>query len=310
MPLAQTGARLCHRRFTASTAAKLIDNCVSALVFCGWVVESTVTGGYRLQGVSPQGLNIFLYIRDLGHSAGILVGYPYTVTFTFQTIDGVFTGLDQEVGIDATKTYQIVAGPCQIFLSMVGVTNDGGGSNMCGGIPFVPFAATCGGQIPALSTNQCFWSMGDFGSGKPARNNLITQDNQHQCEALWNDQYMTDGYGLYSLRIACIVPAPNIQSGFNYPSPAIWYNGDFYRYEPLLCWGLQRFYTPKVRAQIWDACVFSKTFALDTRQNVDVEGASYSWLNWTSPAGFVYGSLNLMIPSKEFGDGNYSFIAT
>jgi len=301
MPIALTGGRIVHRHFTASTSSVLIENVVSALEACGWV-STVVTNGYRLQCASPQGLNIFLYIRYLAHSFGLSFGN--TVTFNFQTLDAVTTGQDQEIEIIPAATYEIVAGTCQFFLGIVGTATNAGGGSVCGGIPFVPGAAPCGNQIPALSVNQAFWSMNDFGGGDTPRSSLIVTGSQLNAEALWNDQYSPPDDPVSSVRICCLTVAPSIANGFNLPSPVLWYNGDWFRTEPLLCWGFLAGAIPQIRGQIWDAMVFSKKFAMDVRQNLD----GYAWLNWTD--NYRYGGLNLLIPSVDFHGGNYSFIAT
>ncbi len=290
-----------------------MENVVSALARCGWII-STTADGYKCYCQSPQGLEANLFMEDLGHRLSL--SYHTTITFRFESIDGFYVGQDQEIEIDpGFPQYQIVCGMCQLFISGVGISGPSpGGSSFCGGIPFRPDAAgTCGGQLVSdESVYQLFWSMGDFsGLGSDPRKYLIQANSQENCEALWNLVFSPAGIPISSVRMPAIVPAPYIFQGFNYPSETRWYwSGvdqdlrDFFVYEPLLCWGYSSGYKAEIRAQIWDAGIFSTNTPADTTRDF----FGYHWLNWTH--NYLYGGLNLRIPAREFFHGNHSAIAT
>jgi hypothetical protein len=304
MPVALTGAPIVQRHFTANTASLLIENVVQALVFVGWI-SSTVTNGYKLQCVSPQGLNVFLYIRSLGHRFSL--SFEPTITLNFETLDGTVTGVDQEIEISGANTYQLVAGCCYLALgNLVSSVNTGGG-NFIGGIPFVPDAAPCGEQIPALSVNQAFWSMGDYGGiGYTPRQGLITNGQLSHSEALWNDIYSPPGDPDSSVRFPTLTPAPSIAYGFNFPSCVEFYNPDlFYRIEPLLVWGLEAGHPLKIRAQAWDAMLFCKR---SMPMDVITESDDHDWLCWSDA--YLFAGLHLLVPAKSLHDGNTAWIAT
>jgi hypothetical protein len=133
----------------------------------------------------------------------------------------------------------------------------------------------------------------------------LTTDPRTNCEALFNSAYCAPLNPIGSLRIAALVPAPYIFDGFNLPSPVLWFNGDQMRYEPALVWGDTNATLPNLKAQIWDALIFSKKDAMDHQQVY----AGENYISFTN--NYQYGSLNLLLPPTfDLNGGNYSFIAT
>lgn len=306
MPVALTNSPIVYQTFTASSRSVMIEAVNAALKEVGWT-SVAVTGGYRLQGVSPQGMQVYLYVRDKGHSF-----YSPQVTYNFQTVDGSITGIDHEISIDASRTYQILCGVCYSFISNVGSDRPGDGSSFCGGIPFIPGASPCGSVVPASDPpSQSFWAMSDKFGGASPRWSLILAGDQNMCEALWGTDYCAPGNRVGSVRIPALCPANNIGGGFNLPSPVRWHNGDYVTIEPFLVWGLTNTDLAIIRAQIYDAMVFSWIQPADkftTR-------FGFRWMNYTH--NWNNGSLNnimpaasAVVPHPPVRKGNYAFTAT
>lgn len=313
MPIAYSGGPNVYLQFTPATPADIVAALTGVLTSVGAGV-TPVTGGAVFRLTSPQGLLIDLYIRDLGHRLGL--PYGLTATLQFVTTDTLISGVEQELVADG-RLYQAVAGPSQLFVSLVGVEVENQGGTYCGGIPFFPLASSCSGEIPALAATRGFFSMGDFNLGgtihigTTPRTTLImgtdplTTDPRTNCEALFNSNYCAPLNPVGSVRIAALTPAPYIFQGFNLPSPVLWFNGDQVRYEPALVWGDTNASLPGIRAQIWDALIFSKKDAMDHQQVY----AGENYISFTN--NYQYGSLNLLMPPTfDLNGGNYSFIAT
>lgn len=301
MALAFAGGKIVYGTISGATAASLIADLTNQLLLCGWTDLMAVLGGNRLTAVSPQGLGIYLYIRDKGHQFSL--SYNTTVTLNFLTIDGSIAGQDQEleIGFD----YQAITGMCQLFVSQPGNPGSAGGSNFAGGIPYFPGPVDCSGTLSGIAVTRGFWSMGDFGSaGAPVRNALIVTGSQDNCEVLSNSIYRGGGSITASLRFPAFTIGSYIFQGFNYPSEMLWYKnpdatqGDFFAYEPLMVWD------GYIQAQAWDSLIFSKKAAADTI----IHQWGDDWFNWTH--NYQFGGLRLRLPAGTASVNNHSAIAT
>jgi hypothetical protein len=303
MPIALSGGPIVTASFVPASPADLADRLAVILGDTGAAI-TTVSGGYKLRLTSGQALQADLYIRDLGHRLG--PSYGLTTTLQLVTTDGLISGLEQELVVDL-RTRQVVAGSSQLASSLVGVKIENQGGTYIGGIPFFPLVSVCTLEVPALATTQGFWSMCDYNLGTTPRDTLImgnspsTPDGRVNCEALWNSDYCAAGNAIGSVRIPCLTPAPQIFQGFNLPSPVLWWNGDELRYEPFLVWGTTNGTLPAIRAQIWDALIFSKQDVMDHIQIVDGD----RFVSFTD--GYLYGTLNLLMGPVDHSGGNYAW---
>lgn len=296
MPLALSGSRIILSDYPASTAAELGDRTISRLQWAGWVVESTTTHGYRLQCESPQGMDVFMYVEDLGHRLNL--AFQPTLTFRFETLDGLVTGQDQEVEVNNASGYELWANRCSLFLSQKGIDVNSGGGNFCGGIPFIPGAVACNSKLQTDGAMQAFWAMGDYNTGTSPRHALITYNTQNNCEAGWNDKYSPGGSFTSSLRIPAVTIASAVTNGLNFPTRVIWYSYDELFYEPFLCWGLESGDDTRLRGQIYDAVCYSKARVLETTFTAE----TIPFLNWTN--NWFYGGIGLLLASEDLNAGN------
>jgi len=258
--------------FTAVSANDFVSKVNDYLVQANWI-SNTVANGYKLLATSPQGLQIYLYVRNLGHTTGTF-GDPQ-VTFNFETLDGMTTGIDQEIAMHPGAVFVIIAGKSYFRIATIGVSSDIGGSFLIGEIPFIPDENLCDGYKPSNPTDKCFISMGDHNGGGSPRTYLILGSslfgptNQISCEALWGTDYCAEGDSIGSLRMPLLTCAPFIFQGFNVPSPDVWATGDFWRMEPFLVWGTTNSTLPLIRAQSWDSMHFAKAFPMDKEIQMD-----------------------------------------
>lgn len=279
MPIALSNWPITKQTFTSATVASFIATMNTHLTSVGWL-GAVVPQGFKYHITSPQGLQIYCYLRDLGHGTGIF-GTDKQATFTFETLDGTITGLDHDIVIrnSSPNDFILIAGKSQMALAKVGVHNDLGGSSIVCGIPFIPDEDLCDGWKPSNPTDQCFIAMSDMDAGGSPRAYLIlgagsiSPENQFSCEALWGTSYCAEGNYIGSIRLTCLTCAPYIFQGFNYPCPDIWATKDFWRMEPFLAWGLTEDKIPVLRAQLWDSMIFAKSFVMDHEVAMDQ-------LNW------------------------------
>lgn len=296
MPMAFSGGNVALAYFNGPDTATIGDKTLAYLKWCGWEIESTTPDGYRLQCVSPQGMNVFLYIEDLGHSAGL--SFNPTLTFRFTSITGDVVGQDQEIEIGASDGYELWCNQCSIFLAKRGVAFDSGGGSICGGIPFVPGGTTCNEKYQAETVSQAFWSMGDFLTGVTPRRDLITRNDQKNSEACLNGNYSPGNVIASSVRIPAITVSSQIFNGLNFPSRTIWYTYDELFYEPFLVWGMTSGVQPRLRGQIYDVVVHSKARPLEERFTAD----NFPFINWTD--NWQYGGVGLLLATLDPNAGN------
>lgn len=303
MGLAYTGFIPVNLVYAPSSRASIISTYTSVLTSAGWSVSLTA-GGIVARATSTQGLQIDMFVVDLGHRLG--PSFAPTATVYFQTTDTLITGFQHEVCADG-RARNLIIGVSQVFDSIIGVDTENQGGTFCGGIPFFPLVSVCSQEVPALATTRGFWAMSDYNFGVTPRTSLImgtnfgAPDSRNNCEALWNSSYCAPSNPVGSVRIPALTPSAQIFQAFNISSPTLWYNGDYLIYEPALVWGTTNATLPSIRAQIWDAAIFSKQFPMD--QPVSVQGTR--WITFTN--NYLFGTLALLTPFPGGVPGNYAY---
>lgn len=248
-------------------------------------------------------------------------------------LHGTATGWGHYVTTGAGYQFQMVAGPCQYFLSRPGVRWASAGSTIAGGIPYIPDGCTAYPDGPA--PDECWWSTGDA-LWPPGSNTLRTAIGYQGGMRAWSGYFhrpdedpagalITPGvaYDLICVeQVFALNPgdygALNTRMEFPQDEP--------YLYEPLLAWGDKipegepaANYPPKVRGQIWDALVLSGPGLWDEKlygSTPPIEGLLHlegdhptsTWLNYTMnpnpfwTPGFL-GNLYLLLPGSGGGGG-------
>lgn len=301
MPIALTNWKIINERFTASDVDNFISQLDAYLISVHWV-STAVANGYKYLVTSPQGLQCYVYVRNLGHVA-FLFG-PFTCTFNMQSLDGTITGQDQEIAVTniTDRTFVIIAGKCQFALAVVGRNSGIEGTSLICGIPFIPDEDLCHGVKPSNPTNQCFYSMGDFNATGSPRKYLILgsspfgDEPQTNYEAVWDNLLIPGGSSLTALRMPVLTYASYAFNAFDFPSEDVWATHDFWRMEPMLAWAAFGG-DPILTSQLWDSMVFAKKFPMD--YTIQMDGVN--WYVYTD--NYLYGVLAfLFTPTGEGGN--------
>ena len=259
---ALSGAPIVYRQLDGSSGAVLGAALVAALDAAGWAQTATLASGVTLEATSPQSaLGLTVSLDVVWASASVSLQLHSTAT-------GCLHGL----GCAAGRTFQIVAGPCQFFVSQPATAGPTSyGSNVCGGIPYIAPTDPLypDGPLP----DECWWSVGDsgnypYGSNTP-RNVLGYADAYSAMTGGWCGYFhrpgeptthalVTEGQGVAWMCIELAFQAAGLVTQMLYP------NMEPFLYEPLLAWGdycsagaPYTNYPPKVRGELWDAFIAS-----------------------------------------------------
>jgi hypothetical protein len=151
MGLAYSDAPIIYRTgLRCDTSAHLLADLDDALVAAGWT-RTTVTDGFMYSVESPQGLRAKLKITAVGDSFAFPFGAFQKLRLQAFQFDGLSNGQVHYLGAGAPFTsdggYEVVAGKCQLFLAVVGLsgkTSHQPAYAFSFGIPYVPQATgTC-----------------------------------------------------------------------------------------------------------------------------------------------------------------------
>lgn len=303
LPIALSNWDITKDTFTVTSVDNFVTKMNVYLTSVHWV-GTAVTGGFRYLITSPQGRQVYCFIRNLGHRTGGVFTSPQC-TINFKTIDGTITGMDHEIIIRGTpdNVFVIIAGKSQLALARIGVHEDNLGSSIVCGIPFISGEASCGGIRPSVPSDQCFFAMGDHQNGGSPRKYLLLgsglfgPESQNSCEALWGTDLCGAGNSIGSIRIPVFTYASSIFHGFNFPSNMNWASHDFFRLEPLLVWGNVNAAEPVIRAQLWDSMIFTRPFSMDYTVQMD----GLTWYVFTN--NYLFGVL-AFISGSTGSNGN------
>ena len=294
MSIALSGGPNAYRKFTIANAVALANNIAVILALAGWAVTPVPTGGFKAIGTSPQSgtLSITVFIHTSGGSVSIQFTGPGGAGFV-HWLDSAFL------------TFQMVANPCQFFISVPGVYSVAEGTTVCGGIPFLP-PDSLGGSDPDCtgmgSVTECWWSAGDwygspfFYSANPR--SALNDDGvggdpfrDVAKEGMFNGVYVSNGSGQVGTpQLNSLGHSGNSSSHIRYP------DGSPLLVDPLICWGDTAASSLKVRGQIWDALIVSESHPMDDTTTVftsTVLDPTYEWINFTNQ--YYWGALYLIM---------------
>ena len=316
---ALSGGTLVYRQLDGSSGPVLGAAIVSALIAAGWVQTATPTSGVTLKATSPQ------TALALTVSLDIVWASTY-VTLQFHNAVPV-AGFDHILTCAAARTFQIVAGPCQFFISQPGVKGpEAYGSNVAGGIPYI--APTDPSYPDGAIPDEVWWSLGDgVEYGSATFRNALGLPNS--WPTAWCGYFHRPGESTAHSLVENNggVPIECIEMSFGaVPSGMTFGNWEPLYYEPLIAWGdycaggyPYTGYPPKVRGQIWDAFIASGQ-QLGSPSSAGIEtivalasaatgaplfGAAV-WCNFSM--GLPIGNLYLLLPSQPpwpFGNVAY-----
>jgi hypothetical protein len=314
MGISYSGKRIVYRKIRAGSSATMRADLDAALLDAGWQHVRAVDNGFVYELTSPQAFHARCLIQDQG--GGSLV-------VQFMAVDESILGFVHHLIWDVAPGYQIVAGCCQMFLSVPGyAATEGPFHSSCtvaGGIPCLP--PDTGTECSALGTpsktlTDCWWSCGngdDVFSARPDFRAARLCDGPWSCWCGCRNGVLT-------------LPIPNSTGQLCYFSmtptnniggpPAVVKYGNL---QPLL---LNAFvgWLWTIQGTLWDAFLVSNAQILDeqnTYEDVDSEGnpATLTAIMWNrgnplgqGAGGTFFGTLALMTASAA-SLGGYENVA-
>jgi hypothetical protein len=308
-----------HTTIRSDTSAHLLADLDTALTAVGWS-SSVVTGGHKYTLTSPQGYTCKVKIWDAGDSNRIRVQF----LSTDETLSGYVHPLLYGVAAVYNIGYELVAGRCQFFLAVIGITTQSlvvgtHDYTVAGGIPYVPASVVpeCTASAGSDATTQIWWSSGAGGSDySDVRLGRVCSGGYSYClnstvfvsTAAGADSGLTSG-----LRIFPFTSVENVDVWYAARPRAVKYGSGATMYvEPYIGWGEQ------IRGQLWDAVQATKGQLLDTTlvtSTIDTNGhaVSLTWLVWNENittrggGGTYFSTLYLLINNAGTSLYNYAY---
>jgi len=262
MGIAFTKEPIVRATATGSTRAALILSIAEILQDAGWSAEE-LSNGWRMMATSPQGFQAKIWLQDLGET--MLSIYGPAISIRMSCADNDHASATQKLVAGVDRSYDVLAGVCQVFISLPEVSSEAApdgfwGHHFAGGIPWLPEDAE-GPCLNRLSTDvsSAWWLSG---SGPRSFRNAHTHGNWN-----WAGYWSTDGLhttgsgGHLQARVIALENHPYSA----YPAlPAVVYgDGEPLYLDPLIAWGQPGHgEPPKIRGQIWDAVWSTKPLNL------------------------------------------------
>lgn len=294
--MALSGGPNIYSTFSGGSRASIYNGIKNALLAAGWldVGASATATGRRLRGTSLQGLTVDVDVWDDG-STDIFSRTSAKVQFNYP--NGFVHPLNVTGG-----TYQIVAGPCQFFVSVIGVASTPAGSNVCGGIPFLPTVS--GGRDPDCgddgvngdATTEAWWSTGDstlalFSSPDTMRSSLegrFAPGGVSASDGKFNGSYCAGG-GVGASRLVALTFSEGPSGPARFP------DGSPFIVEPLIAWANTQSGPLLIRGQLWDAMLVCEAHPMDDTTSIfgsQQLDQNFQWINYTN--NITEGSLYLI----------------
>lgn len=324
MAIAFSQAPIVAASIDGETSSALRAGIHSALTAAGWESEA-VTDGYQYTLASPQStgageLQAKCRVRDIGQT---VLSTP-CVTVQFLSYDEGRLGFEHPVAVLAGRTYELIAGACQMFLALPGYSSDPHESvyahAVCGGIPYVPKNLTgeCALEGIAQSVSEAWWSSGVSAHNALAFRSAWYHDEGGRWSACYNGDLAGSETAAYQPenRLALkAVSHPDWDLGiFLSNQQTQWMDESPLYFDPLLTWGTgvdAANGLARIRGQIWDAMLGSK----DAPLGHELTAGGFTWRNWmhyqggmsAGAPGSYYSSLYLLEPAVVEGASNYAY---
>lgn len=286
-----------------------------------------VYGGWKVHGTSPQTgagitnpMEAHAYVYDHQVSSS---GRVYAHTQIMNAAESV-TSSEKNLQVVSGRRYRVVANRCQFFCYVAGSAANNFGQFVAAGVPWVPPASTCGGEVAGMPTSQSYWIVSDYdNSGNPPSTfRTVTALTAHYTEdSSQNTTTLTDAEGwlaseaLFNANQLFAGSDPsgnfrmlNMTPGWNFqldPSTTLidgikWFGGNGpagrpMLLEPLVGWADTSSTQPaRVRGQLWDAWIRTDQVPMDTVEVFD-DGRTYVALSNLTK----FGALWLFVPGPN-----------
>lgn len=281
MPVAYSELPIVKASIRCDTAAHAIADLDAILTSVGWVHLATLPGGFVYTVESPQGFLANVLIQDDIHYKA---DYPLADLYNFRSvvlqvynIADTFRSFPYQLQTNAAySSMQVVAGICQLFVSVPGLAGGGWGSVACG-IPFVPEeAGPCVTGLAPVVTDDVWWANG----GSQFAFDWRAAANCYACST-----YYRNGVGVIAADnnnvrpldgLLCLFPltATNTYSVAQISWPTITYSThNVLNIDAFVGWGWS------IRGQLWDAFLQTAATTLDQIQSfndVNADGDTFT----------------------------------
>lgn len=266
------------------TRTALVNDLAAVLKSVGWT-EVSITGGFRLLGVSPQGYSVYADIWDNGVSVSVQLvstqsaaqGYEYHLEFP-----------------GTTYVWQIVAHPCGFAISRTDQDFTPGGTSVFAGIPQA--SQNCG-IAAALPITEIWFSFGDyiaspFFTGTNPVTNLDIGDGRfggNQTACLNGTLYPFDPANWSEPQIIRQSSGAPDSDSDQPDSHVQWYDGTDLLYPAFIAWGTGPDEPLMIQGEIYNAAVRSLPVPRYSERTWD----ELDWIAYTDE--YFWGALWLVI---------------
>lgn len=268
-----------------TSRANLVSRFAAILETVGWTFTS-ISGGFRLLGASPQGYTVYADIWDNGGSVSIQLVSTHSAA----------VGFEHRLEFLTTVAWGIICHPCGFAIWRTDIDADPGGTAVFAGIPQA--SQNCGISA-ALTITEIWFSFGDYRANpfSTATNPVLNLDigdgrfagNQTAClngtlfplgdaPADWSDPQI--------VRMSSGAPDSDPPQP---DSHVAWYDGTDLLYPAFIAWGEGPTELLKIRGQIYNAAVRS----LPVPKMVERTWDELNWLSYTDE--YFWGTLWLVI---------------
>ncbi len=310
MAVAYSETEIVRSTLDGNSAAAMISDLNVVAIAAGWNPLPGPTGGYKYMIRSPQGYEAHVLIQDdinykIDNPAADLYNFR-SMVIVFYNVAETVKSFDYQLRANGIfGTYQVIAGVCQLFISVPGVPG-GGWSSVAGGIPFVPPAAGfCAVEAPVTIVD-IWWSCG--GSQFPY--DWRAQANCYACMTYYRNGVAVVAVDNNNLRpldgLLCLFPltATNTYSVDQISWPTITYSThNVLAIDAFVGWDFS------IRGQLWDAYLQTAAGTLDAIVNAEDTGSNglpfiVRSITWHSQ---FFSSLQLIYEIEGAGFGNVAY---
>ena len=303
--------QIIEESFDGTSKTAFVEELADLLDAAGWNRLGTVTGGYKYELTSRQGLQARCTIA--AHAT------DPNVALTMMSADESVVADPFRIVIAADQAFKCWANECQMFVWLPGYSDDAFSGNYhhnwaCG-IPYVfgaelsaePTEGECGIIDTAeIVTQELWWACGSPGSGAaPQTFRWTLTTNRFNSQASWNPGEIN---GAASAVRIFQTRHGRVTLGLSRDYTR-WANGDPIYLDPLIGWGDATGGPAKFRGQIYDAFLASFDQPLEdvvttSEPNADGGFTAVTWINYThsksasasNESGSYNGSLYLRRP--------------
>ncbi len=313
MAVAYSDKLIVKSSISGATPAAMIADLHAILIDAGWVVTTTLTGGFIFEITSAQSVayKAHMLIQD---QVNYLIAHPSSGIYTFNTmviqmmnVAETVVGFPNQVKANGTFTsLQVICGFCQLFISVVGLAGGNWGSFACG-IPWLPpDSGACVAGLTPVIIDDIWWSCG--GSQFPF--DFRAQANAYACMSYYRNGVVVTAADNNNFRpfdgLLCLFPltAVNTYASDQIPWPTITYSThNVLAIDAFVGWAWS------IRGQLWDAYLQTAAGTLDaivTASDTGQNGLPLVIKSQTWHSQF-YSSLQLIYEITGAGFGNVAY---